>query len=172
MSYVISRRRAGAATILGAGSALLAGIKPAYAYNCVDVVLRDAYWGQFRRIIETGRNAAGVPGALGRNGFQVDGAPSVGAVISWPAGQYGASEVGHVGIVTALNANGTVQVLHENWPYGHPPHVQTFPVRPGMVFVHVPAPVPVAVQSPEVEVTADPPATADVALDQDATLPG
>ena len=171
MSYVINRRRAGAATI-GAGSALLAGIRPAYAYNCVDVGLRDPYWGQFRRIIETGWNAAGVPGALARNGFQVDGTPSVGAVISWPAGQYGASEVGHVGIVTALNPNGTVQVLHENWPYGHPPHVQTFPVRPGMVFVHVPAPVPVSVPAPETEVTIDAPSPPEVAYEGNATLPG
>ena len=93
----LSRRRLGAASF-GASAAVLTGTKPALAYNCVNVVLRDAYWGQFRHIIERGWNAAGVPGALGRSGFQVDGTPSVGAVISWPAGQYGASEVGHVGM--------------------------------------------------------------------------
>ena len=125
---------------MGAGSAVVAGVRPAYAYNCVNVVLRDAYWGQFRHIIETGWNAAGVPGALARNGFQVDATPSVGAVISWPPGQYGASSVGHVGVVTRVNENGTVQILHENWPYGSAAHLQTFTVRPGMVFVHVPTP--------------------------------
>ena len=167
MPYVISRRRAGAAG-LGAASAVLAGIRPAYAYNCVNTVLRDAYWGQFRRIIESGWNASGVAPALGRNGFQVDAAPSIGAVISWPAGQYGASDVGHVGIVTALNPNGSVQVLHENWPYGSPPHVQTFPVRPGMLFVHVPAPVAEVVAETVVEA---PPAI-EVASGEDATLSG
>lgn len=126
---------------MGAGSAVVAGVRPAYAYNCVNVVLRDAYWGQFRHIIETGWNAAGVPGALARNGFQVDGSPSVGAVISWPAGQYGASSVGHVGVVTQVNGNGSVQILHENWPYGSAAHLQTFAVRPGMLFVHIPTPV-------------------------------
>ena len=135
-----TRRRVGAAAV-GASAAVLTGIRPALAYNCVNVVLRDPFWGQFRHIIEQGWNAAGVPVALQRNGFQVDGTPSVGAVISWPAGQYGASSVGHVGVVTQVHDNGTVQILHENWPYGSTAHLQTFSVRPGMLFVHVPAPV-------------------------------
>src|SRR5688572_6556786 len=139
MVQVMSRRRVGAVT-LGAAAAVLTRVQPAYAYNCVNVVLRDPYWGQFRHIIESGWNAAGVPGALARSGFQVDGSPSIGAVISWPAGQYGASSVGHVGVVTNVHDNGTVQILHENWPYGSAAHLQTFTVRPGMVFVHVPAP--------------------------------
>ena len=138
MVQVMSRRRVGAVT-LGASAAVLTKVQPAYAYNCVNVVLRDPYWGQFRHVIESGWNAAGVPGALARSGFQVDGSPSVGAVISWPAGQYGASSVGHVGVVTNVHDNGTVQILHENWPYGSAAHLQTFTVRPGMVFVHVPA---------------------------------
>ena len=163
MVLSFTRRRAGAAT-LGTGAALLAGVRPAYAYNCVNVVLRDPYWGQFRHIIERGWNAAGVPGALGRSGFQVDGTPSVGAVISWPAGQYGASSVGHVGVVTQVLENGAVQILHENWPYGSAAHLQTFAVRPGMLFVHVPAPVEPAV--------ADAPTAFEVALDQEATLSG
>ena len=172
MSYVISRRRAGAATI-GAGSALLAGIRPAYAANCVNVVLRDPYWGQFRHIIETGWNAAGIPGALGRNGFHVDGSPSVGAVISWPAGQYGASSVGHVGVVTQVYGNGSVQILHENWPYGSAAHLQTFTVRPGMLFVHVPAALEVApATEASIEAPVEAPAVAEVAYGEDATLAG
>ena len=137
MVRFISRRRAGAIS-LGALGAVLSGVRPVYAYNCVDVVLRDPYWGQFRRIIEQGWNAAGVAPALGRNGFQVDGVPSVGSIMSWPAGMYGASEVGHVGVVQAVNGDGTVLVRHENWPYGSPEHLQTFLVRPGIAFVHVP----------------------------------
>jgi surface antigen len=140
MVQVMSRRRVGAVT-LGASAAVLTKVQPAYAYNCVNVVLRDPYWGQFRHIIESGWNAAGMPGALARSGFQVDGAPSIGAVMSWPAGQYGASGVGHVGVVTNVHDNGTVQILHENWPYGSAAHLQTFAIRPGMLFVHVPAPV-------------------------------
>ncbi len=144
MSNAISRRRAGA-IIAGGASAVLTHVRPAYAYNCVDVVLRDPYWGQFRRIIETGWEAAGVAPALGRNGFQVDGTPDVGAIMSWPRGTYGASASGHVAVVHALNADGTVVVRHENWPYGTPEHLQTFVVRPGIVFVHVPG----AAQEPE-----------------------
>ncbi len=58
--------------------------------------------------------------------------------MSWPAGMYGASSAGHVGVVAGVNANGTVLVRHENWPYGTGEHLQTFTVRPGMQFVHVP----------------------------------
>jgi hypothetical protein len=140
MVSFLTRRRVGA-VLTGAATAILTGIRPAFAYNCVNVVLRDPFWGQFRRIIESGSNAVGVPSALARNGFQVDGSPSVGAVISWPAGQYGASGVGHVGVVTAVHGDGTVQILHENWPYGAPAHLKNVVVRPGMLFVHVPAPV-------------------------------
>ncbi len=140
--------------------------QPAYAYNynCVNTVLRDPFWSQYRRAIESGSNAAGIPSALSRAGFAVDGSPSVGAVMSWPAGQYGASGVGHVGVVTGVNANGSVNVLHENWPYGNPPHVQTFAVRPGMQFVHRPAPV-VAQALPEVaETIPETPAVAGITL--------
>jgi len=136
-----------AALTLG-GAALPAGLAPrpaeaspqaapaAYAPNCVNVVLRDAFWGQFRHAIERGGNAAGVPGALARAGFAVSGAPSAGAVISWPAGAYGASGAGHVGIVAAVHENGVVLVRHENWPYGAGEHLQAFAVRPGFQFVH------------------------------------
>ncbi len=109
-----------------------------YTPNCVNVVLRDAFWGQFRRAIERGANAAGVPAALARVGFAVTGAPSAGAVISWPAGAYGASAAGHVGIVEAVRGDGSVLVRHENWPYGSGEHLQAFVVRPGFEFVHQP----------------------------------
>lgn len=130
--------RRGAGLLAGASAALLSGVRPAYAYNCVDVVLRDSYWGQFRRVIEQGWNAAGVAPALSRAGFEVTPVPSAGAIMSWPAGMYGASEVGHVGVVQAVNSDGTVLVRHENWPYGSPEHLQIFVVRPGIVFVHLP----------------------------------
>jgi surface antigen len=84
----------------------------------------------------------------------VDGTPSVGAVISWPPGQYGASGVGHVGVVTQVYGDGTVQILHENWPYGAAAHLKSVIVRPGMLFVHVP-PVP---EAPD-----DAPSTSEVA---------
>ena len=118
----------------GAGAAA----NEAYAPNCVNVVLRDPFWGQFRRAIESGGDAAGVPGALARAGFAVTGSPSVGAVVSWPAGAYGASTSGHVGIVEAVRADGSVLVRHENWPYGAREHVQAFTVRAGFQFVHRP----------------------------------
>src|SRR5687767_878469 len=113
---------------------------PGYAANCVNAVLRDAFWGQFRRAIESGGDAADVPRALARAGFAVTDSPSVGAVISWPRGAYGASSSGHVGIVVAVavRGEGTVLVRHENWPYGSSEHEQVFTVRPGFQFVHRP----------------------------------
>ncbi|HEV2122809.1 MAG TPA: LysM peptidoglycan-binding domain-containing protein [Chloroflexota bacterium] len=140
-----SHRRPVLATLASlalSGATLPTGFSPqpaeAYTPNCVNVVLRDAFWGQFRRAIESGANAAGVPDALARAGFAVTSAPSVGAVISWPAGAYGASSVGHVGIVTSVYENGSVLVRHENWPYGSGEHLQVFAVRPGFRFVHRP----------------------------------
>jgi surface antigen len=110
--------------------------RPAYAYNCVNVVLRDPYWGQYRRIVESGWNAAGVGSAFARSGFAVNNWPQAGDIIVWPAGYYGASRAGHVGVVAAVYGNGTVLVRHENWPFGTPEHFQVFAVRPGLQFVH------------------------------------
>ena len=140
---------------------MLATARPAYAYNCVDVVLRDQYWRQFRRIIESGWEAAGIAPAFARNGFQVDGTPETGAIMSWPRSMYGASDSGHVGVVHALNGDGTVVVRHENWPYGSPEHLQAFVVRPGIVFVHVPGIAQEAegVEGQELEVAAEDGAT-------------
>jgi hypothetical protein len=141
LSYRFSRRRGTAtlAALFASGGAILSTPRPAFAYNCVNVVLRDPFWGQYRRVIESGYNASGIPGSLARAGFTVNGTPSVGAVMSWPAGTYGASGTGHVAIVTAIPGNGTVVVRHENWPYGAGEHLQTFPLRPGYQFVHQPS---------------------------------
>ncbi len=116
----------------------LAGLapRPVYAYNCVNVVLRDPYWGQFRAIVERGQNAAGIGSAFARAGFAVDHVPAPGDIMVWPAGYYGASSTGHAGIVVAIEGNGTVLVRHENWPYGTPEHLQAFTVRPAHQFVH------------------------------------
>lgn len=110
--------------------------RPALAYNCVNVVLRDPYWGQYRRIVESGWNAAGIGGAFAAGGFAVNHAPQVGDIMVWPPNYFGASSTGHVGVVAAVNGNGTVTVRHENWPYGSPEHSQVFTVLPGHQFVH------------------------------------
>ena len=138
------RRGAGRAALgLAAGALLQASPRAAHAaarasdvYNCVNVVLRDPYWSQFRRIIESGWNAAGVAPALERAGFLVTDAPSIGAIMWWPPNYFGASDVGHVGIVEALRENGSILVRHENWPYGSPEWQQTFPPRTGYRYVH------------------------------------
>jgi surface antigen len=106
------------------------------AANCVNVVRRDAYWGQYRSIVESGWNAAGIGTAFARNGFAVNNTPSVGAIMVWPAGYSGASGSGHVGVVAAVNGNGTVLVRHENWPFGAAEHVQVFAIGRGHQFVH------------------------------------
>ena len=132
------------ALALSLTGAYAASPEPAYAYNCVDVVLRDPYWGQFRRVVETGWNAAGVGGAFARKGFFVDNTPQVGDIMVWPPNYFGASYTGHVGVVAAVYDNGTVMVRHENWPYGSAEHPQVFTVRPGNQFVHRPGVVAIA----------------------------
>jgi hypothetical protein len=142
----------------------------AYAagFNCVNVVLRDPYWGQYRRIVTSGGIAAGIGNAFARSGFAVDGAPDVGAIMVWPSGYGGAAGAGHVGIVAAVNGNGTVVVRHENWPYGTAEHLQTFAVLPGHRFVHHSVPIaPVAAVAAAAQPTlavasADPSAAAEL----------
>jgi surface antigen len=144
-----------------AGAATGFTAQPAYAYNCMNAVLRDPYWSAHRRIIQGGGNAAGLSSAFARHGFVVDHAPSVGAIMVWPGGYFGAAGSGHVGIVAAVRDDGTVLVRHENWPYGTAEHLDVFVVRPGHRFVHrhdalaAPAAIPIAV--PEAIVGADPP---------------
>jgi surface antigen len=134
-----ARRRAAAAALL---ALVLAGgtgygARPAYAaYNCVNVVYRDPYWGQYRRVVGGVWTAAGMGRAFARSGFAVDNRPSAGAIMVWPAGYAGAAGAGHVGVVAAVYGNGTVLVRHENWPFGTPEHVQVISVRPGHQFVH------------------------------------
>jgi surface antigen len=110
-------------------------VRPAYAYNCVNVVLRDPYWGQFRAIVQSGGPAAGVGAAFASRGFVVNTVPSVGAIMVWPPGYAGASSSGHVGVVASVNGNGTVLVRHENWPWGRPEHAQVIAVGPRHLFV-------------------------------------
>src|SRR5262245_64844542 len=71
-------------------------VRPAYAANCVNVLLRDATWGRYRAVVQSGGSAAGVGAAFARNGFVVDGFPDPGAIMVWPGGAYGASGAGHV----------------------------------------------------------------------------
>ena len=114
----------------------LIGAPVAHAFNCIDVILRDPYWGQFRAIVQSGWSAAGVGSAFARGGFVVNDVPEPGAIMVWPAGVAGASSAGHVGIVVAVYDQRTVLVRHENWPYGTAEHFQVFPVYPAERFVH------------------------------------
>jgi surface antigen len=119
-----------------AAGALGLDARPAYAYNCVNVVLRDPYWSQFRGIAQSISAAAGMGAAFARRGFAVNNAPSAGAIMVWPPGYAGASGSGHVGVVAGINGNGTVVVRHENWPYGRPERAQVVAVGPRHQFVH------------------------------------
>jgi len=122
---------AGALALFRTGTARASDV-----YNCVNVVLRDPYWGQFRRTLDNGSNAAGIAPTLARAGFLVNASPSVGAIMWWPPHYFGASAFGHVGLVDAINADGSVLVRHENWPYGSPEWRQTFPRREGYRYIH------------------------------------
>jgi surface antigen len=127
----------GAMALAGASTGVDA--QPAPAYDCVNTVLRDTYWGGYRYIVENGESdgkVANLAGVFARHGFLVNDAPSVGAMMVWPASLLGASAFGHVGIVAAVGENGTVLVRHENWPYGTAEHLDTFGVQPGHQFVH------------------------------------
>ncbi len=119
-----------------AGAATGLSAQPAHAYNCMNAVLRDPYWGEHRRIVESGGNVASVPSAFAHDGFLVDHVPSVGAIMVWPGGYFGAAGAGHVGSVAAVYDGGTVLVRHENWPYGTAEHLDVFVVRPRHQFVH------------------------------------
>ena len=125
-----------AALALSLIGAFGAAPQPVYAYNCVNVVLRDPYWGQYRRIVESGWNAAGIGYAFSRNGFAVNNWPQAGDIMVWPAGYGGASRAGHVGVVAAVYGNGRVLVLHENWPMGTGAHYQVFAVGGANQSVH------------------------------------
>jgi hypothetical protein len=154
--------------------------RAAYAAGayCVNVLLRDPYGGQYRRIVPSGGAAANIGNAFARSGFAVDGAPDVGAIMVWPSGYGGAAGAGHVGIVAAVNGNGTVVVRHENWPYGTAEHLQIFAVLPGHRFVHRSVPVvPVVQTAPAAQPTlavapAEPAETTDAAelTDEAATV--
>ncbi|HEV2124686.1 MAG TPA: CHAP domain-containing protein [Chloroflexota bacterium] len=107
-------------------------------YNCVNVVLRDPFWGQYRRIVQRGWSAAGIAPAFETQGWVVNNTPSVGAIMVWPADYAGASSSGHTGVVAEVYGNGRVLVRHENWPYGSPEHAQVFPNLPEYRYVHRP----------------------------------
>lgn len=42
--------------------------------------------------------------------------PSIGAVMIFRPGQQGAGSAGHVGIVTGINPDGSINLAHANWP--------------------------------------------------------
>jgi hypothetical protein len=123
------------AALASAGATAVALPRPAFAYNCVNAVLRDPYWGQFPNVIQSGGMAAGVADAFARRGFLVDDTPDVGSIISWPPGAYGASRAGHVGLVDDVLDAVTMLVRHENWN-GNPERTYQTALRPGMRFVH------------------------------------
>jgi surface antigen len=154
-------------------------VRPAYAANCVNVLLRDATWGQYRGVVLSTGTAAGMGTAFARNGFAVDGVPDAGAIMVWPGGAYGASGAGHVGIVAAVYGNGTVLVRHENWPIGSGEHLQVFAVFPGHRFVHpfrvvraaAPAPAPVWAADLEAQPEGQPEGQPDADTPADAGAP-
>lgn len=42
--------------------------------------------------------------------------PNIGDIMIWRPGQGGAGSAGHVGVVKGINADGTVNIAHCNWP--------------------------------------------------------
>lgn len=42
--------------------------------------------------------------------------PQIGDIMIWRPGQMGAGSAGHVGVVTGVNPDGTVNIAHCNWP--------------------------------------------------------
>ncbi len=60
-------------------------------------------------------DAAGWATKLQALGYAVDGNPRVGDIAQWNANEGGASSVGHVAYVSAVNADGSVDVEEYNW---------------------------------------------------------
>lgn len=145
--FVLYRLLRGTCVVLIAAWTLSFAVRspatPAFAeapaeYNCVNVVLRDAFWGQHRHIIQNGGNAADIAPAFERHGWIVNNSPSVGAIMVWPPNYHGAGSVGHTGVVVEVYGNGSVLVRHENWPYGSAEHTQVFANLPEYRYVHRP----------------------------------
>lgn len=125
---------------------IIAGI--AYAYNCVDLIKRDPYWGTGTGGHYADAGFSGCSNAAGHEFFRcansakypVNQTAEVGAVMSLEAGKCGATAViggtpyGHVGIVTGVRS-GSIQVYEEAWPGAPATHDHPYPCD-GMHFIH------------------------------------
>ncbi len=134
------------AIVLGvAALALLVG-GIAYAYNCVDTIKADSYWGtgsggHYYDANLTCTDRAGLFYTCpDRSKYPVNGTARVGAIMVLEPGRCGAASYwGHVGIVTGVSS-GSILVREQAWgPKGsnEPPgtHSHAYPCS-GMWFIH------------------------------------
>ncbi|HIW12653.1 MAG TPA: CHAP domain-containing protein [Candidatus Salinicoccus stercoripullorum] len=85
----------------------------------------DCTWHVYERLNEMGvsvsnswGNASNWDSAALGSGMTVSNSPSVGAIMQLDPGQGGAGSMGHVAVVEAVNADGSIQVSEMNWNGG------------------------------------------------------
>lgn len=119
------------------------------APNCMNVLVRDAYWGAQFDVYRWVSYAGNLEAAFEDARFRIDGVPSAGALMIWGRNFGGAAWTGHVAIVEAVGGDDTVLVRHENWPRGAGARADTFDVLPGHVFIHPRPPDPGTASYPD-----------------------
>lgn len=76
------------------------------------------WWAAQHRCVPWFGEAADWLADAARLGYAVSHTPVVGAIAVWGRGEHGASRSGHVGLVSAVHGDGTVEVSEMNWTYG------------------------------------------------------
>lgn len=77
-------------------------------------------------------------GAAQKNGYNTGGTPKVGAVVVYGAGGGYDAQAGHVGIVTAVNPDGTMQVTSDHWSGLGSTHIGTSTMADVEGFIYAP----------------------------------
>ena len=76
------------------------------------------WWAAQHRCVPWFGEAADWLADAARVGYVVSRTPVVGAIAVWGRGEHGASRSGHVGLVSAVHGDGTVEVSEMNWTDG------------------------------------------------------
>jgi surface antigen len=139
-----------AVSVVATTISLASSVRAAHAAtNCMNVLVRDAYWGAQFDVYRWVTYARNLHEAFADAGFTIDGEPSTRALMVWGRNYGGAAWTGHVAIVEAVIDEGTVLVRHENWPRGSREHVDTIDVLPGHRFIHPQSPAPGTLSYPD-----------------------
>jgi surface antigen len=71
-------------------------------------------------------------------GWAVDNTPTVNAIAEWEPYAFGASSLGHVAYVAAVNGDGTITIEEYNYGYAYNYSTRTIPASNVSWYIHVP----------------------------------